>query len=337
MPIRPGRRRDPARRARRTPRTRPRTSAQQPKRHPERAQRLAASASLTCRISARRRRSAARLLAHQLVRTARQQHVGGALGQARAAVSCCSASLWIVLISLRSEENGTSPRAGSARRAPRPPARPCARRRSAPLRSGRPAPSSARRAPPARRCWRGRRRPARARARLGARAVDGAASVAPELALGRVAGAFEAHAPLAVTTTRTVISFLVSVPVLSEAMTSPSRASRPPPDAGRWRCRFAMRCTPIESTAGHHRRQPFGHRRDRERHAEDQHVEERGEAAHILDQEDRRDHHHRDDHDDDRRAACRRDRAPSAAASSRPALPSAARRCAPSRSASRSP
>jgi hypothetical protein len=55
--------------------------------------------------------------------------------------------------------------------------------------------------------------------------------------------------PLAVTTTRTVISFLVSVPVLSEAMTvaEPSVST-----AARWRTmafRLAMRCTPRERTA----------------------------------------------------------------------------------------
>ena len=55
--------------------------------------------------------------------------------------------------------------------------------------------------------------------------------------------------PLAVTTTRTVISFFVSVPVLSEAITlaEPSVST-----AARWRTialRRAMRCTPIESTA----------------------------------------------------------------------------------------
>ena len=62
-----------------------------------------------------------------------------------------------------------------------------------------------------------------------------------------------------------------------------------------------------------------------------------GQAAHVLDEDDRRDHHDGDDDDDRRRAACRRDRAPSAAAWSRRAPPSAARRCGPSRSASRSP
>jgi hypothetical protein len=51
-----------------------------------------------------------------------------------------------------------------------------------------------------------------------------------------------------VTTTRTVISFFVSVPVLSEAITfaEPSVST-----AARWRTmafRFAIRCTPSEST-----------------------------------------------------------------------------------------
>ena len=51
------------------------------------------------------------------------------------------------------------------------------------------------------------------------------------------------------TTTRTVISFLVSVPVLSEAMTvaepSVSTAAR----CRTMALRRAMRCTPIDSTA----------------------------------------------------------------------------------------
>ncbi len=49
----------------------------------------------------------------------------------------------------------------------------------------------------------------------------------------------------------------------------------------------------------HRRRQAFRDRRDRERHAEDQHVENRREAAHILDNENRRDHQDGDDHDHD--------------------------------------
>jgi hypothetical protein len=55
--------------------------------------------------------------------------------------------------------------------------------------------------------------------------------------------------PLAVTTTRTVISFFVSVPVLSDAMTvaepSVSTAAR----CRTMALRLAMRCTPMESTA----------------------------------------------------------------------------------------
>ena len=120
--------------------------------------------------------------------------------------------------------------------------------------------------------------------------------------------------PLAVTTARTVISFLVSVPVLSEAMTlaEPSVST-----AARWRTmalRFAMRCTPRARTAVTTAGKPSGHRRDRQRHAQDQHVEERRKAAHVLDENDRGDHHHGDDDDDDAEASFRRDRAPFAAA-----------------------
>ena len=80
--------------------------------------------------------------------------------------------------------------------------------------------------------------------------------------------------PLAVTTTRTVISFFVSVPVLSEAITlaEPSVST-----AARWRTialRRAMRCTPIDEHRRDDRRQPLRHRRDGERHAENQHVED---------------------------------------------------------------
>ncbi len=55
--------------------------------------------------------------------------------------------------------------------------------------------------------------------------------------------------PLAVTTTRTVISFFVSVPVLSEAMTlaEPSVSTAARRRTMAWR--RAMRCTPIDSTA----------------------------------------------------------------------------------------
>jgi hypothetical protein len=53
-------------------------------------------------------------------------------------------------------------------------------------------------------------------------------------------------------------------------------------------CRFAIRCTPIDS------RQPLRHRCDRQGHAQDQHVEEGRQSAHVLDDDDRRDHHERD-------------------------------------------
>ena len=49
-----------------------------------------------------------------------------------------------------------------------------------------------------------------------------------------------------------------------------------------------------------HRGQALRHRRDGERHPEDQHVEDRGEPAHVLDQQDRRNHHRRDGDDRDR-------------------------------------
>ena len=50
---------------------------------------------------------------------------------------------------------------------------------------------------------------------------------------------------------------------------------------------------------GHDRRQTFRHRRDGERDAENQHVEDRRQAAHVFDEDDRRNHHDRNDHDDD--------------------------------------
>ena len=85
--------------------------------------------------------------------------------------------------------------------------------------------------------------------------------------------------PLAVTTARTVISFLVSVPVLSEAMTvaEPSVST-----AARWRTmafrlRHALHAE--REDGGDHRRQALRHRRHRQRHAQDQDVEQRREAA----------------------------------------------------------
>ena len=105
----------------------------------------------------------------------------------------------------------------------------------------------------------------------------GAAAVAPDRPRrARTPSRRTCTRPLAVTTTRTVISFFVSVPVLSEAITlaEPSVST-----AARCRTialRRAMRCTPIDEHRRHDRRQPFGHRRDGQRHAEDEHVEQRG-------------------------------------------------------------
>ena len=127
----------------------------------------------------------------------------------------------------------------------------CAPRRSARLRSDRPAPSSARRALAARRCWRGRPTvSARSSSTRSAPSIAAARLVATALRLrARSRCRSKSTRPLAVTTARTVISFLVSVPVLSDAMTlaEPSVST-----AARWRTmalRFAMRCTPRASTA----------------------------------------------------------------------------------------
>ena len=250
-------------------------------------------------LGAALRRQRPRLLADQLLRAAREQDVRRALGEGEQALLPLGVACGPCSSACARRRTAPRRRARSARRAPRPPARPCAPRRSARPRSDRPAPSSARRAPAARRCWRGRRRRARARARAAARRRSRRRRPAAPRPRARSPCRSKVTRPLAVTTARTVISFFVSVPVLSEAMTlaEPSVST-----AARWRTiafRLAMRCTPSDEHGGHHRRQAFRHRRDRERHAEDQHVEERREPAHVLDEEDRRDHHDGDDDDDD--------------------------------------
>ena len=63
--------------------------------------------------------------------------------------------------------------------------------------------------------------------------------------------------------------------------------------------RRAMRCTPIDSTAVTTAGQALGHRRNSQRDAEDQDVEEGGGAAHVLDQDDRGDHDDGDRHHDE--------------------------------------
>ena len=72
--------------------------------------------------------------------------------------------------------------------------------------------------------------------------------------------------------------------------------------AARWRTialRRAMRCTPSESTAVTTAGSPSGHRRDGERHAEDQHVDERRRVPRMSSTSDDRHDHHDGDHDDD--------------------------------------
>ena len=105
--------------------------------------------------------------------------------------------------------------------------------------------------------------------------------------------------PLAVTTTRTVISFFVSVPVLSEAMTvaEPSVST-----AARCRTiafRRAMRCTPIESTAVTTAGKPSGTAATASATPRINTSKNRGSAAHVLDEDDRRDHDDGDDDDDE--------------------------------------
>ena len=99
-----------------------------------------------CRISARRSSlSGSGLFAHQLLRAAREQHVGRAFGEDEQALLPLGVRVDRAhQLALGGE--GNFPDALEARvRALRPPARPCAPRRSARLRSDRPAPSSARR------------------------------------------------------------------------------------------------------------------------------------------------------------------------------------------------
>ena len=86
------------------------------------------------------------------------------------------------------------------------------------------------------------------------------------------------------TTTRTVISFFVSVPVLSEAMTlaEPSVST-----AARCRTmafRRAMRCTPIESTAVTTAGSPSGTAATASATPRISTSKSAGSAAHVLDE-----------------------------------------------------
>ena len=133
--------------------------------------------------------------------------------------------------------------------------------------------------------------------------------------------------PLAVTTTRTVISFFVSVPVLSDAITR-RRAQRldgsqVPHDGVAPRHALDTE----REHRGDDRRQAFRHGRDRQRDTQDEHVEERGGAAHLLDENDGHDHHDGDGDDDEAEHLAgaielplQRRRLRSAVSSSRPAM-----------------
>ena len=87
----------------------------------------------------------------------------------------------------------------------------------------------------------------------------------------------------------------------------------------------------------HHRRQPFGHGRDRQRDAKDEHIEERRKAAHVFDENDRDDHHHGDDDDDEAEQLADAVEFLLQRCGFRRAPLSTFRRCAPFRFASRSP
>ena len=254
----------------------------------ERAQRLAGERLVRpARISARRSGVSGRVPSPtSFVRAARQQHVGRALGEARCrdpAARCRGA------------------RCSSA----------CARTRTAPRRRA----AAARRAPR-------RSRPALRAATSSAPSVGSPCTVQrPSRSLhDRVVGAIgdreraleldpqrrrrsapppsRAHRarparspsprtstrPLAVTTTRTVISFFVSVPVLSEAMTvaEPSVST-----AARCRTialRRAMRCTPIDSTAVTTAGRPSGTAATASATPRISTSKSAGGAAHVLDE-----------------------------------------------------
>ena len=259
-----------------------------------------------------------RLFADQLVRAARQQHVRRALGEDEQAllllgVACgpCSSACARRRRALRrraakraSSASSSSPALRAATISAPSVGSPCTVQR--PSRScstallARSAAASARTQLDAQRAVdRRRRRPAAPRPRARSRCRPSRTR------------------PLAVTTARTVISFFVSVPVLSEAMTlaEPSVST-----AARWRTialRFAMRCTPSASTAVTTAGKPSGTAATASATPRMSTSKIAAEPAHVLDEDDRGDHHDGDDDDDDARAACRRGRAPSAAAWSR--------------------
>ena len=84
------------------------------------------------------------------------------------------------------------------------------------------------------------------------------------------------------------------MPVLSEQMTEAEPSVSTDDSFLTMALRFAMRCTPSASTTRQDRRQALGHRRDRQRHAEQQHRDDVGSGADVGEQQ-----HGRHDHDGD--------------------------------------
>ena len=216
----------------------------------ERAQRLAGQLLVDGRISARRASVSGRASSPTSSCEQRASSTSGAPLVNTSSRSWRSASLCTVLISLRSEENGTSPTTREAR-VERLGLQPGLARRDDQRAFGRIALHRPASVPLLQDGVVGAVGGGERAHQLGPqRPVDRPAALAAAARpLARSRCRRRLTRPLAVATTRTVISFLVSVPVLSEAMTlaEPSVST-----AARWRTmafRFAMRCTPSESTA----------------------------------------------------------------------------------------
>ncbi len=182
-------------------------------------------------------------------RVQRARSTSGAPLVSASRCSCRSASVCSVLISLRSDENGTSPT--RAKRVSSAPASSPALRAATISAPSVGSPCTVQR--PSRSCSTALlARSATISARVSS--VRSAPSMPPPSARATApSGAYPVPAkstrPLAVTTLRTVISLRVRVPVLSEAMTvaEPSVST-----AARWRTmalRAAIRCTPSDRTA----------------------------------------------------------------------------------------
>ena len=305
----------------------------------ERAQRFAGQLLVRLPGSAARRSVAQGpgLLADQLLRAAREQHVGSALGEDQQALRPLGVAVDRAhQLALGGERHLPHAREARCQRL-RPPARPCGRRRSSAPSVGSPCTVQRRPAPAARRCWRGRRRPSARTSSSAQRARRSRRRRRVALRLRERSRCPPASTrPLAVTTSRTVISFLVNVPVLSDAMTSaePSVST-----AARCRTiafRFAMRWTPSESTAVTTAGRPSGTAATASATPRISTSKSAEKPAHVLDQDDRRDHHDGDDDHGERRAPCPiRSSSFCSGVVSSGRLLQHARRCAPSRSASR--